>query len=709
MKYLTILPLIISFNLFSQIPTDALVAFYPFNNNTLDSSGLSNDAIAGGCSFAEDRFGNENAALLLNGISDSLIIPIDDFTPLTGDFTFSFWLKTSSPETMNIFSIKEAAHDTINNFEIQLNGNSILQTIPELYYASFIYWNGSGWVDNRLAEGGPGQYHNGQWHHFVVKRNSDTIQFWHDRVLYHETYYWGTIGDAIDLVVGSLPHRFNGTIDDIAIYDKGLNQSEIHALFHDHKPFHFVSPRSTDAYIQNDTAYVFWYYNENVVSDSVLLEYQLNSDGIWLLSDQNQLTEWTPYYFPLPYTPGTTIELRITDKLNPEYSGYVGKFIISEYQWENVSPELPFTARDGSGLLNFKDKMWLIGGWDPPYHEENNYTCSEIYSSTDGANFTFETEAPWLGRHVSGWLVHDNFMWVIGGDPQSGALSDIWKSADGINWIKVLDSIPGFDPPRTMHMVASLNGNILNFGGQPFTGVFYNLNQVWQSADGESWTQLPDAPWNPRGMVGNSCVDDEGFLWLMGGGRLNDRRYFNDVWKTNNGIDWQLINPAAPWGPRYWHNVAYFDNKIWVVCGIENQTDDDETWYSENGIDWHELKNPPYVGRHAGAVTVYNNALWMMTGIVTNDSWKLTNVTATSINDPLPETASKILFPNPATNKIYSKVNIRSATIYSVNGVSVPIKFDENTINIENLIPGIYLVSIITRNGELANEIIVIQ
>lgn len=101
------------------------------------------------------------------------------------------------------------------------------------------------------------------------------------------------------------------------------------------------------------------------MSDSVLLEYQINSDGIWLLSDQNQLTEWTPYYFPLPYPPGTTIEMRLTDKLNPEYSGYVGKFIISEYQWENVSEDLPFTPRDGSGLLNFKDKMWLIGGWDP--------------------------------------------------------------------------------------------------------------------------------------------------------------------------------------------------------------------------------------------------------------------------------------------------------------------------------------------------------
>lgn len=59
----------------------------------------------------------------------------------------------------------------------------------------------------------------------------------------------------------------------------------------------------------------------------MLLEYQINSDGIWLLSDQNQLTEWTPYYFPLPYPPGTTIEMRLTDKLNPEYSGYVGNLL----------------------------------------------------------------------------------------------------------------------------------------------------------------------------------------------------------------------------------------------------------------------------------------------------------------------------------------------------------------------------------------------
>ena len=98
-----------------------------------------------------------------------------------------------------------------------------------------------------------------------------------------------------------------------------------------------------------------------------------------------------------------------------------------------------------------------------------------------------------------------------------------------------------------------------------------------------------------------------------------------------------------------------------------------------------------------------------MTGIITNDSWKLTNVTATNINEQQLNSATNILFPNPATNKIYSKINIRSATIYSINGNAVPIKFDQNTIDIENLIPGIYLVAITTQDGVVFNEIVIVN
>ena len=35
------------------------------------------------------------------------------------------------------------------------------------------------------------------------------------------------------------------------------------------------------------------------------------------------------------------------------------------YRWEPVTLKGAFAARDGAGALVFKDKMWLLGGWNP--------------------------------------------------------------------------------------------------------------------------------------------------------------------------------------------------------------------------------------------------------------------------------------------------------------------------------------------------------
>ncbi len=718
MKIIISIVLILIINSVSaQIPTSGLRALYQFSSNTLDSSGLNNHAVAGGCSFVDDRFGNPNAALAFNGISDSLVMPVDSFTPIIGDFSISFWIKTSSPEKMNMFSIKQFADDTTDNFEMQLTSISALQTVLEMNYSSFTYWNGSGWNGNNLSEGAHGKYYNGKWHHFVLQRSNDTIQLWHNRdYLNYEpynNYYAGVLGDASDLVMSALPYRFKGTVDDIAIYNRCVTEKEIMQLYHDHKPFEFASPLSTDAYVQGDTAYVLWKFDSTALSDSVNLEYRLNETGNWMLTTQNELVDWTPFYFPLNYPVGTKIEMRITDKADSTKRISTGVFRISEYEWESVSTSLPFTPRDGSGLLNFNGKMWLIGGWDPPYDSITNYTMNEIWNTTDGINWIQEPDAPWLGRHCSGWLVHDNAMWVIGGDPQSGFLRDVWKSIDGINWIEVLDTIPNFSPLRSMHMTASLNGYMLNFGGQQIQYVNENLSQVWRSADGVNWEQLPDAPWGGRGAVINSCVDDNDTLWLLGGGRLNDRRCFNDVWKTGDGINWELVNPAAPWQSRYWHTVAWFDNKMWVLCGISNQTNNAETWYSKNGIDWYELKNPKYMDRHAASTTVYDNSLWLMTGIISNDAWRLRNTTFTSVEETVFTEPQILVYPNPATSQLRirsSNQMISSVIIYDLLGKEILKReniFSANcSLNIAHFNAGIYLVKIKTEEGEVVRTVV---
>lgn len=690
-------------SLFAQIPTTGLVAFYPFQNNTSDSSMNSFDATAAGCTFTTDRFGNSHSAIAFDGIDDSLTIPLPGFTPLDGDFTISFWLNTTSPEKLNVFSLKDSPFDTINNFEIQFSSHSYLQTVLESYYGTYTYWNGSGFYGNHIAEGNAGLWFNGEWNHHVIIRRNDSMQIWHNREHYVDatySHYSGSIGDALNFVVSAAPHRLKGSIDDVAFYDYALTSEEVVALFHDHNPYEFIYPQETDAYFQGDTVLVWWKWDAAQVSDSINLEYRINETGEWMLTDQNHLVEWTFYRFPLPYPPGTKIELRITDKLNTANTKTVGPFIITEYQWQKVSDSLPFTNRDGCGLLNFKNKMWLLGGWDPPYHEPT-YTCSEIYSSADGINWEYHGEAPWPPRHVSGWLVHNDAMYLIGGDPQSGNLSDVWKSEDGINWTQLLDSIPGFLPMRNSIMTASVNNSILNFGGQQNDYVPDALSEVWRSEDGVEWEQLPDAPWPGRGMVLNSCVDTAtNTVWMLGGGRLWDKRCYQDVWKTTDGTDWELVNEDAPWDAKLWHTVAWFDNKMWVVCGITTLTDNDETWYSEDGITWHEIKYPKYLLRHAHATTVYDNALWMMTGINSNDSWKLINTT-TTIDNISAEPKSEIkIFPNPANTFLTIETNSNSEKnilLYDALGkliASITSSEKQIQLPVSNLASGIYFIKI---------------
>jgi hypothetical protein len=701
----------------SQIPFDGLVGYYKFDHTTADSSGMGNDATAAGGIYTTDRLGNSENAFLMNGLTDSLVIPISELAPLTGDFTISFWIKTKSPERHNIFSLKESAFDTTGNFEFQLNSNSILQVVMELYYGSFTYWNGSGWTGNTVAESSPGLYYNNHWHHFVIKRQNDTLQLFHNRDLHAENYFTGVMGDSLPFVVGSSPNHFNGIIDDIAFYNRAITEKEIMQLYHDGQPFIIKSTRPTDAYQQNDTVFVYWQWDSTQVSDSIDVDFRINETGPWMATTHNHLAYWDGLYFPLNYDPDTEIEIRIRDRFDSTLAVETGAFTISSYQWQLVNPALPFTSRDGSGLLTLNDKMWLIGGWDPPYHEDNLYTCSEIWSTPDGISWEYHGDAPWEGRHISGWLNHENALWVIGGDPQSGYKRDVWKSADGINWEEVLDTIPNLSPLRSCYMTASMGGNIYYFGGQPIQYVRENLNQVWRSPDGEIWEQLPDAPWQPRGMVLNSCVDDSDQLWLLGGGRLYDRAAFSDVWKTSDGINWELINEAAPWQPRYWQNVAWFDNKMWVITGVAYQTDNAEVWYSEDGVKWFELKNSPFTGRHAAAATVFENALWLMTGIITNDAWKLINTKVeTTIENQQELIAHEInIFPNP-TNSIFSietenKLIITNVIIRNILG-EIVFEQKQNSskfqIDLSLLDAGMYAIQVFIKDVMITKQLILL-
>ena len=307
--------------------------------------------------------------------------------------------------------------------------------------------------------------------------------------------------------------------------------------------------------------------------------------------------------------------------------------IPSNYRWECVSEKTAFAARDGAGALTFDGKMWLLGGWNPGDKEHFPIVCnSEVWSSNDGNNWEMELkQAPWEPRHTAGYITHRDRMWIVGGDCiQKHYQPDVWSSADGINWDLISDAAPW--GKRVLHYTVAFKDRIWVMGGQtlpqfaPADEQFFH--DVWSSENGKNWEcVLKEAPWQQRGMIGGSVVFNDR-MWILGGGtydtpQVPNRTFYNDIWSSADGINWERHLEHAPWTARQYHDVAVFDDKMWVLEGW-NRENRNDVWYSPDGTKWHELPNTPWLPRHAASVFVYENALWMIAGNnMTPDVWKL--------------------------------------------------------------------------------------
>jgi hypothetical protein len=303
------------------------------------------------------------------------------------------------------------------------------------------------------------------------------------------------------------------------------------------------------------------------------------------------------------------------------------------YRWTCVNESAAFAPRDGAGALVFGDRMWLLGGWNPGDKTHFPHICnSEVWSSADGVDWDLvNPQAPWEGRHTAGYAVHDDRMWVVGGDVNQGHYqNDVWASEDGAHWELVCERVPWAE--RALHYTVVFDGHILVMGGQTMPGfapsdeVFYS--DVWRSRDGATWECVTErAPWSPRGMIGGSAVFRDR-IWLLGGGTYDtpdtpDRLFYGDVWSSADGADWERHVSSADWPARQYHDVAVFDERLWVMEGF-NPVNRNDVWMSPDGVSWTEVPDTPWAPRHAASVFVYDDALWMVAGNnMTSDVWKL--------------------------------------------------------------------------------------
>ena len=309
--------------------------------------------------------------------------------------------------------------------------------------------------------------------------------------------------------------------------------------------------------------------------------------------------------------------------------------------WRKVANG-PFAPRDEHTVLVFKDKMWLLGGWVgncigspiPSYPDDCNTLTNDVWNTSNGKDWdcvSNEGENPWIGRHGSGVVVYKDSIWIISGDGHT----DVWKSGDGVNWELVTDEAPWGQ--RYGPYVAVFNDKLWLIGGVDWwnrDGDYVRpqgtkaFNDVWSSINGKDWElELEFAPFAQRGMIhGYTVFNDE--LYILGGGtRANWPPYsvFNDVWKTSNAISWTRVTNNAAWLPRLHHNIIDYDSKLWIVGGTTNSANlNNDVWYSENGgISWKQLKHSFFPITHASSLCVFQGKLWMVSGFMHNQIWVL--------------------------------------------------------------------------------------
>jgi hypothetical protein len=142
-----------------------------------------------------------------------------------------------------------------------------------------------------------------------------------------------------------------------------------------------------------------------------------------------------------------------------------------------------------------------------------------------------------------------------------------------------------------------------------------HFNDIWNTEDGINWFQVSTSSvWESRRSM--SVVAFNNKLWMFGGWSPITG-YTNDVWISEDGIHWLQIVKEANWPAREGQTSVVFKNKIWLIGGVnynKRQVKND-VWYSDDGINWIEVKNIPWKPRWDHAIAIFKDKLFLTGGM----------------------------------------------------------------------------------------------
>ncbi len=231
---LFVLPLIgiFLFNSAHASLEEGLIVHYSFDGNANDRSGNNNHGTVNGAQLTIDRFGNENSAYSFNGINN-FISASSDILP-TAERTTTLWFKTNTvSKSPVLFSYGggNCGSSWFIGFTVESNNNN--------YYLS------SHCDINTLIS--PDSLDSiDTWLHLVISTDTSGTKIYINgvKIASNNNFITNTdvTGKNLSIGVATSPSGFapytdinvgyfDGSIDDVRVYDRALSESEIQELY----------------------------------------------------------------------------------------------------------------------------------------------------------------------------------------------------------------------------------------------------------------------------------------------------------------------------------------------------------------------------------------------------------------------------------------------------------------------------------------------
>jgi hypothetical protein len=206
--------------------SDGLVAYYPLNGNANDASGNGNNGILnGGITWVADYNANAGHAAHFNGTDGYISVPNSPSMQIgTNSMTITLLFNCeATPQIPAPFIGKNNTSDEPAQYTLQLN------PLTEIHFGITDTSNNMQWGHKDYA------FNYNQWYLLAAAWDGDTVRIYVDKVLVSSSPLKASMKPdnhpvEIGRDTGGLTDWYQGTMDEIRIYNRALSGTEINAI-----------------------------------------------------------------------------------------------------------------------------------------------------------------------------------------------------------------------------------------------------------------------------------------------------------------------------------------------------------------------------------------------------------------------------------------------------------------------------------------------